>query len=296
MPQKKYLGNNIHYRPLLDITKQEILDWAKLNKLNWITDPLNHNINLDRNFIRNIILPQIEEKWFFFTKNCIRSIKLCNDEQKLLQKLSFNEFSIRYNDNGSLNINHFNKKKENIRNIILRHWLSKHKKKMLSYKNIQNIYDKIICANEKHRPVLQFKTYEIQRYKKRIYILPIKKNIDHLILFWKNLNIPLILPNQLGILKKNIHGIILPLPHNKDLINIRFITDKKINISKQKPMKQIKKIWQTNNIPPWERKQIPLLYYNNNFISALGYTNCYYKKYISKQPYWSISWYNIIKK
>tara|TARA_Y100000994_G_scaffold74338_1_gene61130 strand:- start:2878 stop:4203 length:1326 start_codon:yes stop_codon:yes gene_type:complete len=58
-----YLGIRDKYnqiiRPMLDIQKDEILYYAQDNKLLWIDDPSNKDINFRRNKMRHIILPDI---------------------------------------------------------------------------------------------------------------------------------------------------------------------------------------------------------------------------------------------
>ena len=58
-----YIGIRERYnkiiRPMLDISKDNILSYAKKNKLLWIEDPSNLDVNFRRNEIRHIKLPEI---------------------------------------------------------------------------------------------------------------------------------------------------------------------------------------------------------------------------------------------
>jgi tRNA(Ile)-lysidine synthase len=49
-------GTNI-YRPLLKVSKSELVDYAKQNSLEWIEDPSNQDDSYDRNYIRSKVLP-----------------------------------------------------------------------------------------------------------------------------------------------------------------------------------------------------------------------------------------------
>lgn len=49
-------------RPLLNTTRNDILNWLKKRNLNFVTDSTNLENLHSRNFIRNIILPMLEEK------------------------------------------------------------------------------------------------------------------------------------------------------------------------------------------------------------------------------------------
>ena len=127
----------------------------------------------------------------------------------------------------------------------------------------------------------------------------ILKNIKNIIIFWHNTNNKLILPNNLGyIVKSKKKGMNIPRPKNRELINIRFQHEGKILILGNKKRKNIKKIWQEYHIPPWLRNQIPLIFYNDELISALGLFIINRKIKNTKdniQHAWNISWMNNIK-
>ena len=53
-------------RPLLDMDKNKILQFAKKRELNWIEDSSNIDNHFSRNFIRNRILPIILERSIFY--------------------------------------------------------------------------------------------------------------------------------------------------------------------------------------------------------------------------------------
>ena len=48
-------------RPLLNVTKEAILDYAKTHNLNWVEDSSNSSDKYTRNFIRNKIIPLMEQ-------------------------------------------------------------------------------------------------------------------------------------------------------------------------------------------------------------------------------------------
>ena len=52
--------NNIIFRPLIDISKDEINSYAKKNKIAYGIDPTNSDISLTRNFLRKKIIPLLE--------------------------------------------------------------------------------------------------------------------------------------------------------------------------------------------------------------------------------------------
>ncbi|CAL4042156.1 tRNA(Ile)-lysidine synthase [Buchnera aphidicola (Tetraneura ulmi)] len=294
MPYKKNIGKNLHIRPFLNVTKKKITQWAVEKKLTWIEDPSNKNIKNDRNFIRKKIIPLFESRWNFFKNTCYRSIKICSKEKKILEDLTKKTINKKIQKNKSLNIDGFENLKKTFIYLILRNWISLHKKKNPSYKMITQIYKKVILMPQNTNPVLLFKTYKICRYKKSIYIIDKKKENKNIILFWKNTSKPLVLPNELGLLKtKKINNKETKTSINKNkklLINIRFlIKNQTVFCIKNNKKTTIKNFWNENNIPIWNRTKIPFLYFNNKFIIAFNHFSSFKKKTTLKK-YFNIYW------
>ncbi|MGE3920950.1 MAG: tRNA lysidine(34) synthetase TilS, partial [Gammaproteobacteria bacterium] len=63
MPKIKEFGQGYLVRPLLDVTREALTEYAKNNNLHWIEDEGNINPRFDRNYIRNEVLPIIKKKW-----------------------------------------------------------------------------------------------------------------------------------------------------------------------------------------------------------------------------------------
>lgn len=58
-----YYNNSTNvYRPLLGYTKQEIKDYAIANNLEWVEDHTNTDTKYDRNYIRNILMVELESR------------------------------------------------------------------------------------------------------------------------------------------------------------------------------------------------------------------------------------------
>ena len=60
IPKERAVGKGKLIRPFLNIPKSEILAKAKKDKLKFIKDPSNKDISFDRNYLRNKVLPEIE--------------------------------------------------------------------------------------------------------------------------------------------------------------------------------------------------------------------------------------------
>ncbi|NIH41193.1 MAG: tRNA lysidine(34) synthetase TilS [Buchnera aphidicola (Periphyllus aceris)] len=289
---KKKFYKNILIRPLLKFSRQEIKKWACKKKIKWITDKSNYNISYDRNFIRHKIIPILTNRWKYFQKNCFRTTQLIQHENIVLN--NFIKPIIKKNlfKKKSLNLKKIKKLDLKTQHIIVRKWMNINKISSPSLILLKNIFKSVIYNKKKKNPKIVFKKYNIWNYKNYLFCIKNTPNIKNNIIFWYPPYKKLILPNNLGSLKiKNKKyakkEIRIKKPKKNQLVTIKFQTNKKFQTKNNK--KKLKKIFNELKIPPWKRKKIPLLFYNDKFISIIG--KCVtQQKYNTKKKKISIIW------
>jgi tRNA(Ile)-lysidine synthase len=97
MPKHRKLGLGSIYRPLLEISQEEIRDYAEFATLNWIDDSSNQNVAFDRNFLRHKIIPLIESRWPNFKESLVKndsSTRRVRVEMLALAKMDFENVSL----------------------------------------------------------------------------------------------------------------------------------------------------------------------------------------------------------
>ena len=57
------VSEGIYVRPLLETTKQEILDYLERNKFEYVDDETNIDTNYNRNFVRHVLMKEICSRW-----------------------------------------------------------------------------------------------------------------------------------------------------------------------------------------------------------------------------------------
>lgn len=83
------------WRPLLHISKQEILNFLTENNIEYCIDKTNFENIYTRNIFRNTIIPSIKEVFPVFEKNIIEESKRMKEIQEYFQKQA-NEFLLLY--------------------------------------------------------------------------------------------------------------------------------------------------------------------------------------------------------
>jgi tRNA(Ile)-lysidine synthase len=77
-------GRGWLWRPLLDVPRAALLEYARRHALEWIDDPSNTDVALDRNFLRHRVLPLLRERWPHADAALARSAALQGEAATLL--------------------------------------------------------------------------------------------------------------------------------------------------------------------------------------------------------------------
>lgn len=317
MPTVIEFANSFLLRPLLNFSRAELQEYAEKNKLQWIEDESNLNINFDRNFIRHELMPLMQKRWPSAQETLSRTARHCGEAAALLSEFadadlkriegshrapSVSEWVVFKNKAKApmvLCLREHDKQKLNIHALlnfslarqrnILREWLYQLAFPTPSEIKILQIQNEIITARADAKPLLKWEGTEIRRYQNYLYALKPLPVIDsHWEKNW-NLKTPLALPNNLGVLvaeKKRGAGY-LKLSVNTQ-ITVRFRREgERCQPAGRVGSHPLKKLMQEWQIPPWQRDRIPLLYANETLIAVVGYCVC--EGYNTKATYYGLS-------
>ena len=86
--------NGYIVRPMLNVTKQEILNYLQRNNLQWREDSTNQDIKYTRNFIRNCMLKDAEKYFPQYAKRITNFCKIAKQDDDFLQELAKKELKI----------------------------------------------------------------------------------------------------------------------------------------------------------------------------------------------------------
>ncbi|MCO6550322.1 MAG: tRNA lysidine(34) synthetase TilS [Gilliamella sp.] len=262
--------NQQHLRPLLTISRSQIETYANKHQLNWIEDESNQDDHYDRNFLRLKVLPILNQRWPHFSQMVARSAELCQQQETLINELLLVEFKQVITEQNQLAIAPLMDYSEYKRNAILRMWFKHNHINMPTRQQITLIWQTVALAKEDANPKFIFNNQQVRRYQNQLYLLALYQDIEQQILNW-DLALPLTLPDNVGELQVNYQtDLCCRLPQADEKITVRFHAQGKFQIVNRHGSRSIKKLWQEHNIPPWMRTRIPLIYYNEQLICAVG--------------------------
>lgn len=274
-----FLQNFTVFRPLLTFSKAELLAYAKAHQLQWIEDESNANNRYDRNFLRNKILPLLNQRWQQFSEMVARSAQHCAEQQELIQELLNDELTKSIGEKNQLSIAHFEHFSLLKQQQLIRLWLEKYGVMMPSQVQLQAVISELIFANADKNPHIKIGEKVIRRYQQAIYITDERPEIPAFEIKL-GAETELDLPHQLGKMTRHQQEIIckkqgktdrllLPEALAQEEISLRIRQQGKVKCYGKPHREEMKKIWQQHNVPVWERNHTLLVFWQDEFVACI---------------------------
>lgn len=150
-------------RPLLDVSKAEIYRYAKQHQLFWIEDDTNYDTDIERNFFRHRIVPQLEERWPHFGNALLRSSQLCAETALLLDELLAQQVTPHTNAHGHLATRWLVNHSEPLQRAALRFWLQQQQVATPSYAQLEQLRQQMLGTTNDARPKVRWGQVEVTR-------------------------------------------------------------------------------------------------------------------------------------
>lgn len=267
MPLTIAFGKGQMCRPFLDVSKQEINEYAHAHQLSWIEDPSNQSDEFDRNFLRNQIVPQLKQKWPALDKTIARSARHCSNAQRLTEDLAKQLLNkVCDKADNTLDINQLLELERVKQNLVIRKWFNVHNLRMPAEKILNTILDEVVNAEQSKNPEIRGVGYCIKRYRKKLYCLTSKdSNKQPCEQLWTKMEKQLILDNgSILAVSESLTGISQKVWDAAE-VTIKFRQGaEKISLPGRAGRHTLKKLYQEKGVPPWQRNYIPLIYLDNN--------------------------------
>ncbi len=177
LPHSKVKDINF-FRPLLDLPKELISNYAIDNKISWIEDDSNSNTRYDRNFLRNDIIPLLKSRWPAISNTVSRSGKLCAATQEYIRDIADRKLleAVGSKEN-TLSVKYLLSLTDFLCHEVIRRWFFKNDLQAPSLNQLELIRKEVLLARVDASPLLELKEHQIRRYRDDLYLLD-KKDIN----------------------------------------------------------------------------------------------------------------------
>lgn len=277
MPRVADFGEGLHIRPLLEYSRGQLEAYAKHHHLDFITDPSNKDSRFDRNYLRNQVIPLLKQRWPQMGQTLSRSAGLQAEAGELLATFIDKEMPVASgNKKDTLSAKAVTQLPSIKQKAMLRYWIKRLGFKAPSAVKLKHLIEDVLNSRMDSMPLVTWQDAEVRRYKDDVYIMsPLPTLLPSEAIEW-DLQEPLVLGRNLPHLTCEELGDLKDVVLQKEFsITVRFRQGgERIRLENRTHSISLKNFFQENEVPPWLRKTLPLVYANDQIIYIPGLYSC----------------------
>ena len=281
-------------RPLLQVTKADIVQVAHDLKYQWVDDESNTDTSYDRNFLRQTVMPLLRERYPQLDNALARSANHMAEAQSLLDSLANQDIlacDVREEWLGqSLDIQRLHLLGDVRAKNLLRHWFQQLELRMPNADQLQDYWQQLSTVKP-HR-YLHLPLYGrfgkhlayLHHYQQRLYCVGKPAALPKTPLVWQGEKSQIwggwevqfkvskgrgIALARLGVNPASItlhkrYGHLIPINKDQELTLSPRSGGEALQPDAKRPRRELKVIFQMLAVPPWQRAFYPLVHVNSS--------------------------------
>ncbi len=260
-------------RPLLDFSRAQLAQFARVSRLTHIHDESNDDSTFDRNFLRNDVLPLLNERFQGFNDKVAQTASLLQSQQALLDEFALADLRNAQCNPKQLCASTLLSFGSSRCNNVLRYWLGLHHFLMPSQAKLDEFLQQLTIARGDSQPEIVLKSLSgrsgfLRRYNGDIYLVDHEHTcVEQPVDFREQ---PIELSDGRAILITKGEGVRLPLA--QEHVSIKFAKLSAKIRPQNKPYSNKLGHWLKElKVPPWQRAKIPLIFYDDTLVAVVGY-------------------------
>lgn len=270
-----------HYiRPLLDVPRRIILEYAAARGLKWVEDESNVDLAFDRNYLRHQVLPLLERRFPGYRETFARASRNLAESAGLLDELAQLDCTAAVVD-GRLKVDVLRGLSEPRARNLLRYWLSGLGLPAPSAGRLENLLQQLCGSRDDAQVRVGVGDAVVRRFRGEVYVEkgPLAPQPE-LALTW-TLEDTLELPECGGrLLFERVAGEGLSLARLAAApVTVRLRRGgERLRPDCRRPHRTLKNLFQEAGVPPWQRQRLPLLFCGERlvFVPGIG-VDCEYQ-------------------
>jgi tRNA(Ile)-lysidine synthase len=258
-------------RPLLDVTRAEILDYAKARKLKWIEDESNADVRYARNYLRHEVLPVLGRRFPAYLTTIARSIGHVAEAARLLDEVAAADGRGRIKD-GALAVEALRRLPDARARNLLRAFLADRGIAMPSAERLEEGLRQVLTAKGDAHVLIELDGASLRRHDGYLHVVRAGKAPPGYSRRWRGEQ-RLVLDELGGVLtlaRGTGAGISLDrLSVGRVEIRLRR-GGERLRPDCRRPRRSLKNLLQESKVPPWLRERLPLMFCGGKLVWAAG--------------------------
>jgi tRNA(Ile)-lysidine synthase len=259
-------------RPMLDVSRREIDDYARENALPWITDESNDDVSFDRNFLRHEFFPLLEKRFPSYRTTFLRASRHMAEASFLLDELAEAD-SKECIVSRKLQIERLRELSFPRARNVLRYTLTQRGAILPSTVKLEEILRQLLSARMGSKLHIVFGNAEIRCFRGAIHVRNANPFPD---VGWR-----LVWHGEKQLVIGDLGGILRFTPRKGLGINLQKLTESPVTIRRRqggerlrldssRPRRSLKNLLREAALPPWERETLPLMFSGEHLVWAPG--------------------------
>lgn len=251
-------------RPLLNTRREALEDWLASQQVSWVNDTSNADDSMDRNFLRNRVIPLLGQRWPGVITHLQQTAEHLQQRSSAFEELLSSVSGLCSADAYTLSLRDFSGASRNLQAEIIRHWALQRGAPPPPRVRLEEFLAQLQHAHSGSHAELVWRQWLVKHHAGLLWMHPLPAPGPCPESFWGNSD-TLELGEPFGKLHWPGHAMDI---HMKAVIRNRagVSRDPKISRSHKKKLKEIMRIM---NIPYWLRDAIPLLWIDAE-LAAIG--------------------------
>ncbi len=274
MPAVVSFGNGWLARPLLSFRRTALREFLANRGLDWVEDGSNTDFARPRSVLRHRILPQLIEHWPGAVQTLARSARHAAQAQALLDELATQDLSVAEGERGALVVSRLLGLSEARRANLIRYWLRRLGFQLPSEAQLDEILRVVTERPRSGGAMVRWLGATLRRHRDSLVVLP-ADSAPTIPGNWQPLPWDLVEPLliegaglRLWVQRAIGAGLSLARVAGRPVSVRPRVGGEMCRLAGHRHRRSLKKLLQENDVPPWERPRLPLVYVGDDLAAV----------------------------
>jgi len=263
VPALRHAGKGWVARPLLDFRRRSLEEFLDARGITWLQDPSNLDTSFDRNFLRNTVFPELENRWPGLIRNLNQTSRNARDSATVLETLLSSPHANPVIDEHTLSLDILLGLKQEVQTAVLRQWIRSKGALTPPRRRLQQFLDQLrTTAATANQAELSWAGQLVKRHQRVIWWHRLPCPEMGPALAWAS-GANLSLGPEFGSFQ--LSGGNAVIPAGWEVGSIR--NGARMKLHDSGPRRKLIDLLRERGIPPWLRRAVPVLYWNGAAVS-----------------------------
>jgi len=257
---------------MLDVTRAEILEYAAKRRLEWIEDESNASVDYRRNFLRHEVLPVIARRFPSYRATVARSAGHLGEAAELLDELAAQDAGDAF-DGFTLEVAALRRLPSARARNLLRFFLARRGVIMPNVERLEEALRQAQTARQDAQVAINLGRTTLRRYLGRLYLVPALSPLPRSYArSWRGER-KVALPELGGVLiARRTRGTGISVARLRSApVTVRLRRGgERLKPDRGRPSRSLKNLLQESQVPPWQRRRLPLLFCGSSLVWVPG--------------------------